>query len=89
MRKVTVTLDEDTFRWARVRAAELDRSLSRFLGELLSSERQKTNSYQEARTLFFSLTPRPLDRGEAGRYPTREERYDRPGLRRYERPDLP
>jgi hypothetical protein len=35
MKNITITLDEETARRARVRAAERNISLSRYLGELL------------------------------------------------------
>ncbi len=35
MKNVTISLNEKIARWARVKAAEQDKSLSRFLAELL------------------------------------------------------
>ena len=35
MKNVTITLDEEVARWARIRAAERDTSLSRLVGKLL------------------------------------------------------
>lgn len=39
MRNVTITLDDDLARWARVKAASEMKSLSRFLADTLSSMR--------------------------------------------------
>ncbi|MCU1301184.1 MAG: CopG family transcriptional regulator [Candidatus Sulfotelmatobacter sp.] len=41
LRNVTVTLEEDVARWARVEAARLDTSVSRLLGELLKERMGK------------------------------------------------
>jgi plasmid stability protein len=37
MKNVTITLPEDTARWLRIKAAEDDRSVSRWIGELLEA----------------------------------------------------
>ena len=47
MRNVTITLDEKVARWARIRAAERDTSLSRLVGELLREKMIQEESYQE------------------------------------------
>lgn len=39
MKKVTITLQEDLARWLRVNAAENDRSVSKWLAELLERMR--------------------------------------------------
>jgi hypothetical protein len=80
MRNVTITLDEETARWARIQAAERDTSVSRLVGELLRERMTADRLYRESEERFFSLEPRPLaKKGE--RYPRREELYDRPRLR--------
>lgn len=38
LRNVTVTLEEDVARWARIEAARRDTSVSRLLGELLKEK---------------------------------------------------
>lgn len=81
MKNVTITLDEETATWARVHAAERNVSLSRFVGELLRQRMRESREYDEAMRQFLARRPIKLKRpGE--RYPTREELYDRPGLRR-------
>lgn len=81
MKKVTVTLDEETAACARVRAAERKVSVSRYIGEVLRKELRHADEYEAAyrgwrsRKLFRSKSrPRP--------YPKRDELYDRPVLRR-------
>jgi hypothetical protein len=81
MRNVTISLDEDTARWARVRAAEEDKSLSRFIAELLEKERCQGDAYTAAMERFFSVAPRVLRDDPSVLYPSRKELYDRPGLR--------
>lgn len=78
---VTVTLDEDTLAKARVKAAEMNESLSRFVGEVLRAHLGKEDAYEAA--MRESLAEKPLDlKGTWKPYPKREEIYDRPGLRR-------
>ena len=81
MKNVTITLDEETASRARVHAAERDMSLSRYVGEVLREKIRKSDEYDEAMRRFFALKPFPL-KGPPERYPTREELYDRPVLRR-------
>ena len=78
---VTVTLDEDTLARARVKAAEKNESLSRYVGEVLREHSKKRDEYEAA--MRAALAEKPLDlKGPWKRYLTREEIYDRPVLRR-------
>lgn len=80
MKNVTITLEEDVARWARVRAAERDTSVSRLVGEMLRDEMVSQRGYRSAREQFFAVRPRPLRKG--GRpLPSRDELHDRAGLR--------
>ena len=81
MKNVTITLDEETAKWARVNAAQQSVSLSRFIGELLRERMRHSRKYEEAMSSWFAAKPFPLE-GPAERYPTREELHDRPVLRR-------
>lgn len=80
-RNVTIALDEDLARWARVRAAERDTSVSQLVAEMIERERKSvdrtsTASYQEAMRDFLAIKPRRLRRpGE--RLPTRDEMHER------------
>ncbi len=80
MKNITVTLDDETAAWARVYAARQNKSLSRFLGELLHSKMHESHAYEEAMQRFLAKKPFPLS-GEATSYPKREELYDRGKLR--------
>ena len=80
MKNITVTLDTETATWVRVKAAEKNMSVSRFLGELLQQEMKQRVSYQRAMERFLSKPPFNIrDPGEP--LPKREELYDRPGIR--------
>ena len=80
MKNVTITLDEDVARWARIKAAEQDKSLSKFVAELLSENMQHEASYERAMRSYLSRAPRSIS--TSGKYPKRDELYDRPVLRR-------
>ena len=80
MRNVTITLEEDVARWARLRAAERETSVSRLVGEMLRDRMAIEEGYRAAREQFFAVRPRRLR--EPGRpLPTRDELHDRAGLR--------
>lgn len=80
MRKVTIALPEDLARWLRVKAAEEDRSVSRWLADLLEGMRIDEDRYEVAMRRYLEIKPRNL-RWPDGRRPTREELHERPGLR--------
>jgi len=80
MKNITVTLDDETATWAKVYAAQQNKSLSRFLGELLHTTMRESHAYEDAMQRYLSTGPFPLS-GEAAPYPKREELYDRGKLR--------
>lgn len=76
LRNVTITLDEETARWARIEAARRDTSVSRLVGDLLRRHMEESESYASAMGDFLSRRPRRLRRaGE--RYPAREKLHER------------
>jgi plasmid stability protein len=79
MKNVTVTLEEEVARWVRIRAAEESQSVSRFLGDMLRRQMVEEKRYEEAMDRFLSRKPSRIS--DSGVYPSREELYDRPGLR--------
>ena len=80
LKNVTVTMDEETARWARIEAAKRDVSLARFLGDILRERMAGEGAYEQARARYFAQEPRVHRR--AGRpLPTRDELHDRSGLR--------
>jgi hypothetical protein len=78
LRNVTVTLEEDVARWARIEAARRDTSVSRLLGELLKDRMSADEGY--GRAMRRALGRKPFLRS-TGRYLTREAVHDRARLR--------
>ncbi len=54
MKNVTITLEEEVLRWAKVTAARQDTSVSRLLGEELRRKMLKEREYERARRRFQS-----------------------------------
>ena len=81
MKNITVALPEDVARWVRVRAAEDERSVSRWLADLLEGMRRRDDEYAIAMREFLAVEPRRMEWID-GRKPSREELHDR----RHERP---
>jgi hypothetical protein len=80
MKNITVTLDETTAAWARVYAARHNKSLSRYLGELLNRTMREVREYEDAMQRYLAKKPVRLNRGNAP-YPAREELHERTHLR--------
>ena len=80
MKNITITLDADTARRARVRAAERNLSVSRYLGELVRKDIRDSSEYQDAMKRYFSSNL-VIRRQPGERHPTREELHDRGALR--------
>lgn len=80
MKNVTITLDEEVARWARIHAAEKDTSVSRLVGELLREKMLHEDNYQTLMEYYLSKQPRALKK-KGDRYPRREELHDRKVLR--------
>lgn len=74
-RNVTVVLENEVARWARLAAAEHDTSVSRFLGDLLKERMLADRGYETAMQHF--LSQKPVVRKEAGPYPSRDEIHER------------
>ena len=79
MKNVTITLDEEVARWARVRAAERDMSVSRLVGEMLREHMRQERGYEAAMAQYLACVPQVLS--DAAGYPRRDELHDRVGLR--------
>ena len=75
MRNLTISLDEEVARWARVWAAEHDTSVSRFVGDLLQARMESEQGYE--RSMKAYLARRPVEIKRQGRYPSREEIHER------------
>jgi len=80
LRNVTVTMDEETARWARIEAAKRDLSLARFLGEILHERMVGQDAYATAKGRYFAQEPR-VHRRSGQALPARDELHDRSSLR--------
>jgi hypothetical protein len=78
LRNVTITLEESVARWARIEAARRDISVSRLLSGLLREHMLQDDAYEAA--MERALARKPFLK-TGGRYMSREEVHDRPGLR--------
>lgn len=80
MKNLTLSIDDDLARWARIRAAELDISVSKMLSDLLRDMMQREASYQAAMERHLNRKPTVI--AEPGtRYPGRAELHERTDLR--------
>lgn len=80
MRNITITLDEEAARWARVEAARRDMSVSRLFAGLLEEYMGAEQRYDGAMHDYLSRRGRKL-KGPDASYPSRDERHDRVRLR--------
>lgn len=80
LRNVTITLDEEVARWARVEAAREDTSVSQLIAQLLRERMLGTDEYEAARARYFAQEPR-VHRGRGQGYPSRDELHERDRLR--------
>jgi plasmid stability protein len=83
MKNVTITLDDETAARARVKAAEQNMSLSRYIGEVLRQHTRGDDEYERAMRRALAWKPF-VGRKPGERYLTREEIYDRAAMRRLE-----
>jgi hypothetical protein len=78
LRNVTVTLEQDVARWARLEAARKDVSVSRLLGTLLRERMIQQDAYERA--MKRALARKPFLNTD-GKYLSREELHDRDRFR--------
>ena len=78
LRNVTITLEEEVARWARVRAAEANTSVSRLLGDELERMMRQQQQFDRARRDFQRIESAVIS---DDLYPRREDLHDRSGVR--------
>ncbi len=78
LRNITITLEEDLAKWARIEAARCDTSVSRFLAEILKERMMQKDNYETAKRR--ALARKPFLKTD-GQYLTREQAHDRQRLR--------
>ena len=76
MKNVTITLDNEVARWARIRAAENNTSVSRLVENLLKEKMQEEADYSLAMEQYLMMRPVMLKKA-GDRYPKREELHER------------
>ena len=79
MKNLTIVVDEEVARWARIWAAEQDTSVSRLVGDLLRERMLEERGYEAAKSHY--LAQKPVALKKSGHYPSREETHDRARLR--------
>lgn len=78
LRNVTVTLEEDVARWARIEAARKETSVSRLLGGILRERMVEKDAYGGA--MRRAMARKPFLKTD-DRFLSREESHDRTRLR--------
>ena len=76
MRNVTISLDEETARWARIESACHDMSVSRFVGKVLRERMSSSEDYERARRSYLSRGGAALGAGDSS-LPGRDEIHRR------------
>jgi len=76
MKNVTITLEEEVLRWAKVTAAQQDTSVSRLLGEELRRKMLKEQEYERGKRRFRAREVKAL-KSTNDVYPSRDSLYDR------------
>ena len=76
MKNVTITMDEEVARWARIKAAEQDTSVSRLVGEMLREKMMNEQAYHSSMERYLSRKPSRVSLPGTS-YPMREETHER------------
>lgn len=74
LKNVTITVEEETLRWARREAADKGTSVSKFVGQVLDKEMHNRDSYWRAYEEWKKIKPFRTRRSPPI---SREETYDR------------
>lgn len=76
MKNVTICLDEEVVRWARIRAAAREISLSRLVEEILREKIREEDFYNVAKEQYLAQPAIRL-KDPAETYPRRDELHER------------
>ena len=57
LRNITITVSEEAARWARLRAAEENTSVSRLVGRMLEEQMRRTDDYSRAYERLKRIKP--------------------------------
>ena len=75
MKNVTITMEEEVARWARIRAAELETSVSRLVGQMLKEKMLVDQAYEKARDRYLAQPPQALKKAHE-KNPPRQDLYE-------------
>jgi hypothetical protein len=75
LRNITITVSEETARWARRKAAEENTSVSKLVGQMLERQMRMTDEYWRAHEEWKHLDQIPSI--DAASRMTRDESHDR------------
>jgi len=75
LKNMTITVSEETARWARKRAAEENTSVSKLVGRMLEDEMRRRDEYWEAFEKWKKI--KPIKGFDASKRLKREDIYDR------------
>ena len=76
MKNVAITLSEEVARWARIKAADRNTSVSCLVGEMLQEKMQTEECYGLAFEQYLTHGPQTLKK-EGSHYPRRAELHER------------
>jgi hypothetical protein len=75
LRNITITVSEEAARWARIKAAEEDTSVSKLVGRMIEDQMRRTGEYRAAFESWKKL--KPIKGVRAANRMTREEAHKR------------
>lgn len=80
MKNITVSVDDETYRRARIRAAELGKSVSALVRDLLNAAPERSDEFKRLEQLEIELR-KQVGNFSASENVSREELYDRKSWR--------
>ncbi len=76
--RMTIRLDAHVARWLRARATKRHATVSSVLEEALKTQMREDAAYDAAMRKHFEMVKPVMFEKPGGRFPTRDELYDRP-----------
>ena len=74
LKNITVSMPVSLAKWVRVLAANQEKSVSKFIAELLNQKRNESEAYEQSFQQFKQFKALTLSAGKA--YPKRADLYD-------------
>ena len=75
LRNITITVSEEAARWARLRAAEENTSVSKLVGRMMEEQMRRTDDYARAYERLKKI--KPLRGFDASQRVSRADLYER------------